>query len=431
MPINVKASLIQFRDAIEDDLPRLNSLMRQSKEEAGKSNPKYTVRYLDEFMERLSVTPEVLRVSKVKILYVDDELAGFYSFYINSDGNLELDNFFLDPKFLYQGYGKNLWNHCLITAREYEDKSYLILWSSLEAVNFYLKRGCVIIGEKPSPADSTLSQPMLKYDFPTGFGVNDALMLAQMRNLSLPLPDAFGRYPTRNKQGFMFPISPISEQFLDNIHEVRALEIGCGFGNVTLEALRRGCRNYTACDASSEHLAICASTLINGAFADTRDHLTLIPVNAPSNLITGSFDRILVEKVIHFFNPLSIEPFIRWLHEKLTDGGEIFVHSISPDCRAFPDCREIYNSREQHGNPFPGYMRDLAKDLPSCTCRYPEGSKPESVLFLTLNDLSSLFTRSGFEILQSYQLTPPDETCDRWYEAQDMVGIRVRKAPHR
>ncbi len=103
------------------------------------------------------------------------------------------------------------------------------------------------------------------------------------------------------------------------------------------------------------------------------------------------------------------------------------MHSISPDCRAFPDCRSVYDSRKQRGDRFPGYMSDLAKDLPSCTGHYPEGSEPETVLFLTLQDLSTLFTTNGFEILQSYQLTPPDETCNHWYEALDMVGIRARK----
>lgn len=166
---NIKANHIEFRDAVEDDLPHLNSLLRHSKEVAGESNPHYTVRYLDDFMDKLSVTPEVLRVSKVKVLYVDDQLAGFYSFYINSDEELELDNFFLDPKFLYQGYGKKLWDHCLLTAQEYKGIRHFVLWSSLEGVDFYTKRGCVKIDEKPSPADKTLIQPMMKYDLPFEF----------------------------------------------------------------------------------------------------------------------------------------------------------------------------------------------------------------------------------------------------------------------
>ena len=158
--LDVKGYCITFRDATEDDLPALNALMRSSKELAGR----YKKEYLDEFMKQLSVTSKVLAVSKVKVLFIENKLAGFYSFYINDTDQLELDNFFLAPDVLYKGYGKVLWSHCLDTAREYKDRRHFILWSSLEGVSFYLKRGCVKIGEKPSPADTTLVQPMFQYN---------------------------------------------------------------------------------------------------------------------------------------------------------------------------------------------------------------------------------------------------------------------------
>jgi len=158
----IYGSNIDFRDALEEDLPNLNSLMRRSKEVAGGSN--YTKEYLDKFMKELSVTPKVLAVSKIEILLVDQKVAGFYSFYINDGTELELDNFFLAPEFLYQNFGKRMWSHCLGTAEEYEGRKQFVLWSSLEAVNFYTKRGCKKIGEKPSPADLTRIQPMFRYD---------------------------------------------------------------------------------------------------------------------------------------------------------------------------------------------------------------------------------------------------------------------------
>lgn len=161
--LEVQGADTSFRDALKCDLPVLNTLMRVSKEAAGGSN--YTQEYLDKFMEKLSVTPEVLAISKIKILYVGQEVAGFYSFYINDDTKLELDNFFLAPVFLYKGYGKILWDHCLNTAKEYQGRAYFVLWSSLEAIHFYQKRGCIQIGERPSPADLTRIQPLFQYNF--------------------------------------------------------------------------------------------------------------------------------------------------------------------------------------------------------------------------------------------------------------------------
>lgn len=155
---------ITFSDVVPEDLDSLNMLMRKSKEYVGGS--RYTKEYLDEFMEKLSFTPNLLKVSKAKSLFVNSKLAGFYSFYINPSNQLELDNFFIDVDFLYKGFGKILWQHCLETAAAcYPDRTYFVLWSSLEGLSFYLKRGCIKIGEKPSPVDPKLVQPILKYNF--------------------------------------------------------------------------------------------------------------------------------------------------------------------------------------------------------------------------------------------------------------------------
>ena len=157
---NVTAGNTTFHDITPGDLPELNKLMRSSKKAASK---RYTEEYMDQFMELLSFTPEVLKKSKAKKLLVEGELAGFYSFYVNKDGFLELDNFFLAPQFLFKGYGKFLWEESLRTAREYGEQAHFIIWSSLEACTFYLKRGCIKIGEKPSPVDESLMQPLFTY----------------------------------------------------------------------------------------------------------------------------------------------------------------------------------------------------------------------------------------------------------------------------
>lgn len=148
------------RAVVEADLVHLNRLMLESKRTAGGDN--YSTEYLDEFMRKLSFTPEILKVSKAEVLLKDATRVGFYSLYINEDGELELDNFFVGPQYLYKGYGKMLWDLCLAMARTYGKHSF-ILWSSKEAEEFYKKRGCVKIGEKPSPADPKRIQPLLKY----------------------------------------------------------------------------------------------------------------------------------------------------------------------------------------------------------------------------------------------------------------------------
>lgn len=147
----------------EEELPRLNALMRSSKEKVGDPSI-YTKEYMDDFVRMLGLTPDLLAISKVITLQVDGKLAGFYSLYINSDNRLELDNFFLSPEFLYQGYGKKMLSHCLETAKSYNRDSFIV-WSSLEGVKFYEKMGFVKIGEKASPANLSLVQPLFQYNF--------------------------------------------------------------------------------------------------------------------------------------------------------------------------------------------------------------------------------------------------------------------------
>lgn len=164
------------RAVVEADLVHLNRLMLESKKTAGGDN--YSTEYLDEFMRKLSFTPEILKVSKAEVLLKDTTIVGFYSLYLNEDGELELDNFFVGPQYLYKGYGKMLWDLCLAMARTYGKHSF-ILWSSKEAEEFYKKRGCVKIGEKPSPADTKRIQPLLKYVLGSSSGSPTSMSVAR------------------------------------------------------------------------------------------------------------------------------------------------------------------------------------------------------------------------------------------------------------
>lgn len=151
-----------FRIVLPTDLEALNDLMIDSKKAAGGAN--YSDEYLRNFRRELSLTPEILKISKAEALVIGNIYIAFYSFYMNPDKQLELDNFFVAAKYLHRGYGKLLWARCLTMATTFGKDSF-ILWSSPEAVDFYKKRGCVKIGEKASPADRSRIQPLLKFVF--------------------------------------------------------------------------------------------------------------------------------------------------------------------------------------------------------------------------------------------------------------------------
>jgi streptomycin 6-kinase len=148
---------INVKNATLNDIDLLNKLLCCSKSYWG-----YDEKFMNLFMEKLSITKNYLENNNVKIAFFDTSIAGFYSFSINSDGDLELDNFFLHPNYIGKGLGSELWNACCNTAKEY-NKEFFIIWSDPNAEAFYLKMGCKKIGERPSPMMRDRNPPVLKY----------------------------------------------------------------------------------------------------------------------------------------------------------------------------------------------------------------------------------------------------------------------------
>ncbi len=74
---------------------------------------------------------------------------GFYQLIHINDATVELDALFIAPQFIGQGLGERLFNHAVSQARESGYKAMSIL-SDPFAEGFYLKLGCVKVGEKPS-----------------------------------------------------------------------------------------------------------------------------------------------------------------------------------------------------------------------------------------------------------------------------------------
>jgi len=148
---------IEFKDATFNDLNNINDLLRLSKAYWG-----YDAAFLDLFMEKLGITDTYMQQHAIKLLYVDNQLAGFFNFGINNENLFELDNFFLYPSCIGQGLGRKLWEACCRVAME-QGKDEFIIWSDPNAENFYLKMGCEKIGVRQSPIIPDRYAPILKY----------------------------------------------------------------------------------------------------------------------------------------------------------------------------------------------------------------------------------------------------------------------------
>ena len=58
------------------------------------------------------------RIQEYTTIYADGEKAGYYHFYRNEEGELELDDLYVFPEFRNRGIGSNVISRCCSSARE-------------------------------------------------------------------------------------------------------------------------------------------------------------------------------------------------------------------------------------------------------------------------------------------------------------------------
>lgn len=132
-----------IRPATLLDLPAINEVMRLSKGHWG-----YDQNFMDKFLYYLGLTPEYLFMSSTRLLFLGDDLIGFYSLMPKKTG-LELDHFFIHPQFMRSGWGMKLWKDCCKTVKELNVREFS-LWSDPHAEQFYIKLGCKKVGKAKS-----------------------------------------------------------------------------------------------------------------------------------------------------------------------------------------------------------------------------------------------------------------------------------------
>lgn len=118
----------------------------------------YSPEFLEIVRPILTFTEADLATRPVYVLELAGELAGLYRL-AGDPPEGELDDLWLDPRFIGLGAGRRLCEHALQTAAELGFDS---LWieSDPHAEGFYLALGATRIGERPSRSGRTL--PLLR-----------------------------------------------------------------------------------------------------------------------------------------------------------------------------------------------------------------------------------------------------------------------------
>jgi ribosomal protein S18 acetylase RimI-like enzyme len=93
----------------------------------------------------------------------NEGIIGFYSV-VTNNVETSLEYFYIEPKYIGQGYGRILWNHMVSTFKEKENKE-ITLVTSPQAKDFYIKMGAVETGIVDSIVIKNRKIPSLVYKF--------------------------------------------------------------------------------------------------------------------------------------------------------------------------------------------------------------------------------------------------------------------------
>lgn len=82
-------------------------------------------------------------ISKYTVIYVDDQKAGYYHFFINEDGQYEIDDLYVFPKYQHQGIGSEVINLCCASVNA--PVMLYVFIRNERAVSLYKKLGFEVI----------------------------------------------------------------------------------------------------------------------------------------------------------------------------------------------------------------------------------------------------------------------------------------------
>ena len=106
----------------------------------------YSDDQIQKWNTNLTITKEYIEKNQVYNLNIDKQIIGYYSYTIQENKSIKLDNLFILPKFIGNGLGSNLLKHFLDIVKK-EDYKTIILDAEPNAEQFYEKFGFVKIDE--------------------------------------------------------------------------------------------------------------------------------------------------------------------------------------------------------------------------------------------------------------------------------------------
>lgn len=121
----------------------------------------YPDEWIELWQEELTTSAEDIASGIFYAGRIEEGLVFFYSVREISQNIYDLEDFWLAPPYIGQGFGRIMFEH-LKTILESLDCTKLLILSDPHAEGFYCKMGAVQVGEKPSQPEGRML-PLLEY----------------------------------------------------------------------------------------------------------------------------------------------------------------------------------------------------------------------------------------------------------------------------
>ena len=132
---------MEIKQAIINDNEILTEITKKSKAYWG-----YSEEQILKWNDTLTISKEYVETNSVFKLMDNDKTIGYYSYLIEKERNVMLDNLFILPEYIGKGFGEYLMSDFL-NRMKIEKFEKITLNSEPNAENFYLKFGFKKIGE--------------------------------------------------------------------------------------------------------------------------------------------------------------------------------------------------------------------------------------------------------------------------------------------
>lgn len=212
---------------------------------------------------------------------------------------------------------------------------------------------------------------------------------------------------TLNKMGYM-NLDPdwIQIQFFEFLPQAKGpgLDIGCAYGVVTLEALKRG-YSMIAVDMEKGHLDVVQSEAKKNGW---EKNLNCICARFPEgvDLSANSVGAVMLSKLIHFLKGRELEEGFKKIHHWLKPGGKVIMSSMTPFWKTQVDLLPEYQRRKAAGEKWPGEVK-----VPEKLHALFTGTLPLEMHMLEAEILERELRNIGFRIdlAQDQPLDVPDD----------------------